>query len=282
MSIPRVLNEAQSSEREKNFTMNQLIKMFSTAFAAQLSVPNLLINGDFQINQRAFAGGALALSTYGFDRWKASSAGAANVTLSGFTLTLASGELEQVIEPAVFGFASLASTAITVSVDTPTVDLTVQVGSTTGTLKAGAGRQSVTITTAAGDTGNVSCKIKSVAGGSAAFGRVKCEVGVDPTAWIARDQASELTAARRYYREITVSLDWQGTSVGVTAAQALGLESPLRATPTLAIKSGSPVAVLNLFGTTFYTLSNPGAFQATNAAIGRAYWYGIITATAEL
>ena len=38
--------------------------------------PNLLLNGDFQINQRGFAGGALSAGTYGFDRWKADAGGA--------------------------------------------------------------------------------------------------------------------------------------------------------------------------------------------------------------
>jgi Protein of unknown function (DUF2793) len=59
---------------------------------------NLLVNGDFSINQRGFAGGALALNAYGFDRWKASTTGT-SLSLSGDILTLASGSISQTIEP---------------------------------------------------------------------------------------------------------------------------------------------------------------------------------------
>ena len=92
----------------------------------------LLINGDFQVNQRSFAGGSLASGVYGFDRWRAT--GASVMTLSGYILTLSSGMITQFIEPAAFGLASLASTTITISVDTPSADLTVVAGSATGTI----------------------------------------------------------------------------------------------------------------------------------------------------
>ncbi len=53
---------------------------------------NLLVNGDMAINQRGFAGGALAAGAYGFDRWKAATGGA-NLSLSGFAVTLTSGAI---------------------------------------------------------------------------------------------------------------------------------------------------------------------------------------------
>lgn len=55
-----------------------------------------LINGDFSVNQRDFAGGTLSDGSFAFDRWKA--AGAANLSLSGGILTLVSGKILQVIE----------------------------------------------------------------------------------------------------------------------------------------------------------------------------------------
>lgn len=68
-----------------------------------LVMPNLIINGAFEINQRAYASGAtLASGVYGFDRWKS---GAAGTTLTytsapqGQLVTLNSGGvIQQVVE----------------------------------------------------------------------------------------------------------------------------------------------------------------------------------------
>lgn len=157
---------------------------------------NLLINGDFKINSRAFAGGALSDGVYGFDRWR--SVGASSLTLSGYVLTLASGEIAQTIEPAFFGMASLASTEVVVSVENPDQDLTITVGSVSGTLPAGAGRQSVVLTTDAGDTGNINVKVKRAAAGSVSFGRVKMEIGPRATEWSARPTEAFLAARYCY------------------------------------------------------------------------------------
>lgn len=197
---------------------------------------NLLINGDFQINQRAFAGGALSAGAFGHDRWKAATGGA-NATLSGFVVTLASGELEQVIEPAVFGFASLASTAMTISAEAPSADLTVTLGSQSGTITTGSGRRSVTLTLGAGDTGNLSFKVKRSAAGSVNFGRLKIEVGAAATAWSARSRAEELTLCQRYWQvsgPSTANLFGSNLING-----AFSFIAPMRTTPTVTVRSGT-------------------------------------------
>jgi len=51
---------------------------------------NYIINPDFKINQRAFAGGTLAGGVYGFDRWVAQSGGT-DMSVSGITATVTSG-----------------------------------------------------------------------------------------------------------------------------------------------------------------------------------------------
>ena len=159
--------------------------------------PNLLLNGDFQINQRQFAGGALVAGVYGFDRWKADTGGA-NCTLSGYVATLTSGTLVQAIEGAMWGYANLASTQITVSLDAPSADIAVTVGSATGTITAGSGRRSATLTTAAGDSGHLSVKLSRTTVGSVTFGRVKVELGATATAWQARARDDELRLCQRY------------------------------------------------------------------------------------
>ena len=110
---------------------------------------NLFINGDFQVNQRVFAGGALSAGSYGHDRIKAATGGA-NYSISGLVVTLASGEIEQVVETAMWGYVSLASLDVAISVEAPSQDLTVTFGSQSGTINAGSGRQSVTLTLGAG------------------------------------------------------------------------------------------------------------------------------------
>lgn len=157
---------------------------------------NLLVNGDFQINQRVFAGGALAAGVYGFDRWKASTGGA-SVTLSGFVLSLASGAIEQIVEPSVFGYSSFASVPVVVSIEAPSADLTINWGNVSGTITAGSGRRSVALTSTA--AGNTTLKIAKASGSGVTFGRVKVEVGATPTAWLVRPFDVGLLLCQRYY-----------------------------------------------------------------------------------
>lgn len=189
---------------------------------------NVLINGDLQINQRGFAGGVLAAGTYGYDRWKGA-AGGADLTRSGYTITLSSGELEQIVEPGRFGYASFASQSITVSVDAPSQNLTVTFGSQSGTITAGSGRQSVTLSMGAGDTGNLSFKIKRATAGSVTFGRIKVEVGATATGWSQRPH--EAILCRIYYEQFRAQIlgyNVAGASVGTGVAW-----QSKRTTPTL-------------------------------------------------
>jgi hypothetical protein len=159
---------------------------------------NLLINGDFQINQRSFAGGALAAAAYGHDRWKAA-AGGANVSRSGFNLTLSTGGVTQVIEPAVFGFDTLASRIVTLSVEgLATGTLNVAIGSATGTITGGSGRRSVTLTLGAADTGNISVTL-TAASGAITFSRVRLETGNRANTWLSRPLPAETLLCQRYF-----------------------------------------------------------------------------------
>ena len=251
MTVIRVLNEAQSTEREKNFTINQTTKALATALvaitAAQASItalqalasaPNILINGDFQINQRGYAGAALASGVFGHDRWKADTSGA-TYTVSGFVASLTAGTIVQVIPPPLFGVANLASTAVTVSVDTPSADLTITLGSVSGTITSGTGRKSVTLTPAAGDTGNLSFKIAKASAGTVTFGRVKAEVGTAQTPWVARTSGEEFRLAQRFFQRVGgEGSNYQNLMLGywkTTATAEFNHRMPvaMHATPTL-------------------------------------------------
>lgn len=75
--------------------------------ATPCGMVNLVVNGDFAVNQRGFAGGALAAGAYGHDRWKAG-AGGCSFTVAGGIVSHASGPLVQVIES-----PGLANTVVT-------------------------------------------------------------------------------------------------------------------------------------------------------------------------
>lgn len=192
-----------------------------------LAAPNLLVNGDFQVNQRGFAGGTLAANAYGHDRWKALG-GAASLSLAGFVVTLASGTIAQVVEPALWGLGGFASDTVTVSVENPSVDMTVSFGSASATLAAGSGRRSVRLDLTAGDTGALALSLASVAG-PVSFGRVKLELGGHPTPWGPRDLAAELVLCQRYFAK---SMRLATTPADGLAGATDGAHTPAAATST--------------------------------------------------
>ena len=161
---------------------------------------NLLINGDYNINQRAFAGGALAAGVYGYDRWKAGAAGAdCSVDGSG-VMTLNSGELTQIIET-----AGVNGQAISLSVDNLAGgDLDIDVEGVGGTISAGSGRKNARIVIPSGSTGNLTV-ILSPASGVVTFSRVKLELGSYASAWYPVDRAVELQRALRYFYRLDIA-----------------------------------------------------------------------------
>lgn len=195
---------------------------------------NLLINGDMAINQRSFAGGALTAGAYGFDRWKAATGGA-NLSLSSFTITLTSGAVVQPVEPAPWGLASFAGLPLTLSVDDLTGgSLTVAIGSQSGTIPAGSGRRSLTLTPAAGDTGVLQVRL-SPSAGAISFARIKLEHGRIATHWAARPLSIEQMLCRRYYlkQDGQVLIDAY-QAAAAASRQSLSLPVPMRATPSVA------------------------------------------------
>lgn len=174
-------------------------------------------------------------------------------------MTLASGEMEQVVEPALWGLSSFASQSVTVSVDTPTASLTVTFGSQSATITSGSGRRSVTLALGAGDTGNRSFKIKAAAGGTVSFSRVKLELGAVATSWPQRALTEEQRLCQRYFyrRGKTTTYDpicflaaWQG---GALWGKMFDLPVRMRANPSVTL---SAVADLMAFVTTDIVVTN--------------------------
>ena len=167
---------------------------------------NLLVNGDFAINQRAFAGGALAAGAYGYDRWRAGTGGATVTADAAGNVTL-TGPLEQVVEAAIFG--GLAGQDLTLSLEGENGaalagDVTIAVGAQSGTITAGAGRRSATVTLGAGETGNITVRLTPVTAATI-FRRVQLCVGRRSTPWSPRPPAVELQLCQRYFRRLASS-----------------------------------------------------------------------------
>ena len=168
---------------------------FPQGMTSQAISQNLLINGDFLINQRVFTGGALGAGQYGFDRWKAGASGA-TLSRSGLIVTLGAGSISQVIEPALFGEISLASRTLTLSAATLSGGtIAVSLGSASGTLGAS---QSLTLTLGSSDTGNLTLAL-SIAAGTPAFSRFRLEIGAVATSWTARPATIEMILCQRYF-----------------------------------------------------------------------------------
>ncbi|MDX2158994.1 MAG: DUF2793 domain-containing protein [Hyphomicrobiaceae bacterium] len=173
------------------------------ALPATRKVDNFLVNGDFRINQRGFAGGALPAGAYGHDRWKADTGGASYSVAPTGIVTLTSGTLVQPVEPGLWvGLGlTLAGETLTLSVEELTGgNLTVAVGAQTATIVAGSGRRKATVTLGAGETGSILVKLTPAAG-AIGFRRAKLELGTVATAWVDFTFNELLALCQRYFRK---------------------------------------------------------------------------------
>jgi len=208
---------------------------------ANLPRANLLINAAFRVNQRGFAGGALAEGAYGFDRWKGGPGGCAIDRAEDGVVTL-TGALDQVVDAehaaALTGLSHLAGATLTLSVQDPSGPLPVVIGSQAATIPAGSGRRSVTVTLGPEETGHV--LVRLAPSDPCSFKHVKLEVGAYATPWVGEAPDIEELRCRRYYQPLPLS----GSSPGILASLAqktsmttidapLQLPVPMRADPVL-------------------------------------------------
>jgi hypothetical protein len=214
---------------------------------------NLLINSAFLVNQRVFAGGALAAGAYGFDRWKAGTGGCTLARAADGTVTLA-GALDQVIDVAQavssIGAVNFSGCALTLSVEDPSTALPIMIGTKAATIPAGPGRRSATVTLDAGETGHVTVRLQPSS--ACSFKRVKLEIGPGPTPWIGEPVEIEEFRCRRYHQPLAAGGGMpsmlgalgQRVSTGIIDI-ACALPVPMRADPALATSgfswaNGSP------------------------------------------
>lgn len=235
----------------------------------QDALPNILINGDFQINQRGFAGGALAANAYGFDRWKGGVSGG-NVTLSGLVATLVSGTISQVVEPSTASLLSFAGLPVTISVDGPSRDISVVWGTASGTITAGSGRRGVTLTSSA--SGDTTLTLSNASGLSFTFGRVKAELGSLATAWQERPLPLELSLCQRYFSKSMRQGTTPAQGAVVSTDCVFGVGGAFTATQAHAAFCYFPVTMRAVPTITFYR-SNLGSVNGRWQYPDIGVWY---------
>jgi Protein of unknown function (DUF2793) len=228
---------------------------------------NLAVNGDFLVNQRAFAGGTLAAGAYGFDRWKAG-LGGASLTRTGTILTLASGSIIQVLEPELWGETNFANAVMTVSIDDLTGgNLEVSLGSATQAITPGSGRRGATLTVPSTATGALELRL-ATQGTAVSFTRVKVEAGPSFSDWEPRAAPVELQLCRRYFSRVGGENVYQvfGTGYVVSAQLAYILLRPplMRVIPALSVNLPDDFAVAS--GTSFVRCT--GLYAATTGLDG--------------
>jgi hypothetical protein len=161
------------------------------------STRNLIINARMNINQRGFAGGALAQDTYGWDRWKAGTGGAV-VSVANDVITQTSGRLVQVVEAAMWDRWALQPMVFSVTDLSGNLSVVISLGAQTynTTLTAGSGQRAFNFL-AVNSGANITIDLRANAG-EITYKWPVLEFGTVPSAWRARPLAEEIDLCERY------------------------------------------------------------------------------------
>jgi len=188
---------------------------------------NLLINGDGRLNQRVFAGGALAANKYGYDRWRTLGA-ASSMTVGTSTISL-NGTICQVIEA-----PDLANATVTISVGNSSGAITVSlqpdattVTTAAGTIPAGAGIRTLTLSVPATLTGNVYLLLTSAGpvtiDGPAKRAGIQIELGSNASPFERKPIGQEFFLCQRYYEKSYSLGVAPGTASATAGASAIAI-----------------------------------------------------------
>jgi len=214
---------------------------------------NHIINGNFSINQRAYASGAaVGAGLYGHDRWKMAASADTytySTTTNVTTVTIPAGKiLRQVIE----GLNLQSGTYVL---------------SWTGTAqgKIGAGSYG-----ASGITGSITGGTDTtIEFGPGTVSKVQLEFGTAPTPFEARPYGTELALCQRYYYQETYaagSYFGGGYNANTTISQQyIKFPTPMRIAPTALQQSGTATDYQVRHGAVNTTCSSVPAFNNATA-----------------
>ncbi|HFF6228236.1 TPA: hypothetical protein ACOEC1_000170 [Stenotrophomonas maltophilia] len=188
---------------------------------AQLAGKNMLMNCGIPINQRNFAGGALAQGSFGYDRWKGGNGGG-NIVINNAGVWTLNGPVQQVVENPQLAWGR----PITFSAESPSGPIGVYMGGAVGSIPAGPGRQSVTLL--ASGSGNMLVDISAAS--STTFSQLQMERGEKATAFEVRSIGHELMLCQRFTRYGYVAMRANGTT---NAGAGTFIAHEMRATPAV-------------------------------------------------
>lgn len=223
----------------------------SLSSGSQLGIRNFLINGNYNINQRAYVSGTatVAANQYTLDRWRVITLGQSHVFATsgnGNSVTAPAGGIEQIIEGANIGV---------------TAGVINWVGTATCTVDGIAKTKGQAITLVPG----TNCSVK-LFGGTAS--QVQLEAGTVPTPFEYRFVGFERQLCQRYYCEV---LGVAATAINTGGIFPFGFwPVNMRVTPTLTTSNTAA---------TFGILLASGWYQNANDSASNIF---TIRATAEL
>ena len=227
---------------------------------------DLLINGDFSINQRNFAGGSLADETFGFDRWKA--IGSTEITATGGTVNLSAGTIRQTVET-----PALANQSVCFSVEDVTSDMTVSIADQSQTVSAQTGRQGIVFELDETQTGNIAVDI-SASDGPASFTRCKLQRGRHFSGWIQPGPGEELQRCRRYFQSLNLNLKTGASATSVS--YVIPLNPVLARAPDVtrisSLVTGSEEGTAVINSPTITSEASFGIFNGGTGALGGRFW----------
>lgn len=246
---------------------------------SQLSNPNLLINGDFRVNQRGQS--SYTGNTYSVDRWLGFAGATVSPTTSGIQISgLASyGMISQYIED----YSKFANTTLTLSVkinnisySTGVIGISIYDGVSATTTVINSGSSGVFTATKTINANPTQLRIRilynnatNVSDVNATIEYAKLEVGSVATPFSPRPYTEELALCQRYYLKYSPSNSYAMLGTGIvfsSSAIVIGVSLPvtLRTPPTITANGNFYVRTTSATYTTnnnALTLSPSGLFN---------------------
>ncbi|HDS1011341.1 TPA: hypothetical protein QDZ51_001181 [Stenotrophomonas maltophilia] len=213
----RLMSQKVNGNFQELYEGQQAIQTTLTPLAGK----NMLMNCGVPINQRNFAGGALAMGVFGYDRWKGGNGGC-NIVISSAGVWTLNGPIQQVVESPQHSWGK----PITFSAESPSGPINVYMAGAVGTIPAGSGRQSVTLL--ANGSGDMLVDISTSAPTS--FSQLQMERGESATAFDARPTALEIILCQRYGK---AGGTFSRGAVSVATGVSIHVPIAMRATPAV-------------------------------------------------